>query len=129
MKYSLLIKGAKVRSRNWWDGGNSQQARRWRWAEAKKERKNMGIEIRDSKKRPPLKFIDPPYEITLFRIAPGKGFDEDNLQGAFKHVRDGITDGLGYSDDDHPDLHWDYKRIKCKRGQEAINIIIKHYES
>lgn len=128
MKYSLYIKGKKVRSRNWWDGGMTRNSRMQRVRIAKEERQNMRIEIENAKRRSPLSLIEPPYEIILIRIAPGKGFDEDNLQGAFKHIVDGIADGLGYDDDSHPDLHWEYKQIKCKRGREAIDIIIKHRE-
>jgi len=57
-----------------------------------------------------------PVKITMIRVGKKK-LDSDNLQGAFKYVRDAIADyfipGLlaGRADDD-PGLHWEYSQTK-----------------
>ena len=48
----------------------------------------------------------PPCTIVLTRVAP-KPLDGDNLQSAFKAVRDGVADWLGV-DDGHKQIDWQY---------------------
>lgn len=49
-----------------------------------------------------------PITLVLTRVAPRK-LDGDNLQSAFKAVRDGIADWIGI-DDGHKQLDWQYRQ-------------------
>lgn len=52
------------------------------------------------------------YVLSLVRMAP-KAFDGDNLQAAFKSVRDGIADHFGF-DDGSAHCWWEYRQEKSK---------------
>jgi hypothetical protein len=66
--------------------------------------------------------LSPPHElpciVTLVRVAP-RELDGDNLQYAFKAVRDGVADRLGIKDND-PRVEWLYGQQKGPA---------KHYET
>ena len=51
---------------------------------------------------------DPPCTLVLTRVAP-RALDGDNLQSAFKAVRDGVADWLGI-DDGSQLVEWQYKQ-------------------
>ena len=51
--------------------------------------------------------------------------DDDNLRSAFKSIRDGVADALGYSNDADKALTWVYVQAKTKRGAEFIDIAIE----
>lgn len=73
-----------------------------------------------------------PCKVTLIRIAP-RNLDGDNLQGAFKHIRDIIADFLipglkpGRADGD-PRIHWDYEQERGAAREYAIKILINSQE-
>ena len=48
-----------------------------------------------------------PVVVTLTRIAPSSGLDDDNLRSALKAIRDGIADAYGLDDRD-PSITWRY---------------------
>ncbi len=50
-----------------------------------------------------------PAVVTLTRLAPSSGLDDDNLRGALKSVRDGVADALGLDDRD-PRVSWRYEQ-------------------
>lgn len=52
-----------------------------------------------------------PAVVTMTRIAPSRGLDDDNLAGALKSVRDGIADAFGVDDRD-PRIVW-----RCAQGR------------
>ena len=52
--------------------------------------------------------------VTLTRIAPSAGLDDDNLRGALKAVRDGVADAFGLDDRDGR-IRWGYEQ---QRGKE-----------
>lgn len=58
-------------------------------------------------------FVGWPVRVTLTRVAPTE-LDEDNLHGAFKYIRDGITEALGFRDDKRRGgyLDWQYRQQK-----------------
>jgi len=62
------------------------------------------------------------YEITLTRIGP-RTLDSDNIQGAFKGVRDQIAECIGV-DDGSPRLTWVYGQEKSGPKTYAIRIQI-----
>jgi hypothetical protein len=64
-----------------------------------------------------------PATITLCRMSWGT-LDPDNLQGACKHLRDGIADAYGMQDND-PRLVWKYEQTKVKRGQFGVRVTIE----
>jgi hypothetical protein len=64
-----------------------------------------------------------PVNVTLTRIAP-RALDDDNLRGALKAVRDGVSDALGVDDRD-PRVTWLYsqKRGRAREYAVAIDIV------
>lgn len=62
---------------------------------------------------------EPPLRVTLTRVAPSSGVDDDNLASALKSVRDQIADWLGV-DDKHRDIvRYEYEQ---RRGPWAVEI-------
>lgn len=125
----------KVRSLNWWGSGITKDARMERARIAKQEREDMKWEFIEKMQKgsvPPS-----PYHIKLIRkyptnpdnplYKPQKIYDDDNMIGGCKHIRDGIAKGLGYKSDSHPDLQWEYEQVKTKDKQE-LTVIIKTWE-
>lgn len=62
--------------------------------------------------------ITPPCIVTMTRVAPGKGLDDDNVRPALKSIRDGIADALGV-DDGSPLVEWRYAQ---RRGPWAVEV-------
>lgn len=60
--------------------------------------------------RPPIL----PVTVTLTRVGPSNGLDDDNLRGAGKGIRDEIAKWLGVDDRD-PRVFWRYDQ---RRGRE-----------
>ena len=54
-----------------------------------------------------------PAVVTMTRIAPSNGLDDDNLQGGLKSVRDGVADALQVDDRD-PRVTWRYGQQRGK---------------
>lgn len=54
-----------------------------------------------------------PVAVTLTRIAPSNGLDDDNLRGALKAVRDGVADAFGLDDRDGR-IRWQYGQAHGK---------------
>jgi hypothetical protein len=63
-----------------------------------------------------------PAVVTMTRLSSGK-LDDDNLQGAFKAIRDGIADAFDLADND-PRFTWNYAQEKCKARYYGIRIEI-----
>ncbi len=59
-----------------------------------------------------------PVVVTMTRLAPSSGLDDDNLRPALKAVRDGIADVLGVDDRD-PAVRWEYDQ---RRGPWGVEI-------
>lgn len=124
--------GRIVHSRNFWDGGATAKARNWRISLAAKERNTMHLYFMSKEAMGSIPL--PPYTIKLIRKYPSnpsnplykrqRVYDDDNISGGLKHVRDGIAKGLGYKSDSHPDLQWKYDQVKTKDKQE-LTVIIK----
>ncbi len=72
---------------------------------------------------PDIKGPPPPYVITLTRIGP-RTLDDDNLAGAFKHVRDGVADWLRIDDGDKR-LSWRYEQRRGLPKEYAAEIRIE----
>ena len=67
--------------------------------------------------------IPPRIRVTLTRICLG-GLDSDNLQGAFKYVRDEVARWLGRDDGD-PSYEWVYEHRPAKRGVHHVELRIE----
>lgn len=61
--------------------------------------------------------------VTLTRLAPSSGLDDDNLRGALKAVRDGVADALRIDDRD-PRVTWEYEQRRSQPRQWAVEIRI-----
>jgi hypothetical protein len=64
-----------------------------------------------------------PILVDLCRHA-NRFWDDDNLVGGFKHVRDGVSNYLGIDDGD-PRLTWRCYQVKEKVGTYKITITIE----
>ena len=60
-------------------------------------------------------------DVTLTRIAP-RPLDGDNLQAAFKAVRDGVADAMGYANDSDPRLMWHYAQARGEPRVYAVTV-------
>lgn len=102
---------------------------RQHWAakarQVKRQRESAAMDTRVAIGR---RKLSPPITVTLTR-AGSRPLDDDNLKSAFKAVRDGVADGLGYpKNDNHPDLKWRYEQVPCRRGAEYLTIAIESRE-
>lgn len=61
----------------------------------------------------PAAAVGLPVAVTLTRIAPSNGLDDDNLRGALKAVRDGVADAFGLDDRDGR-IRWQYGQAHGK---------------
>jgi hypothetical protein len=66
---------------------------------------------------------DRTVELRLVRVAP-RELDDDNLRGALKAVRDGITDALGLPSDRDARLVWGYEQTRGKPKEYAVRVIV-----
>jgi hypothetical protein len=57
----------------------------------------------------------PPLVVTLTRVGPSNGLDDDNLAGALKGVRDEVAKWLGVDDRDRARVRYAYEQ---ERGRE-----------
>ena len=65
---------------------------------------------------------DVPVVVTLTRIAP-RALDGDNLQGAFKAMRDEVAKWIGVPDN-HPSVTWEYGQRRGGVGEYAVSIVV-----
>jgi len=79
------------------------------------ERAAAHMTVKHARGRPEL-----PVVVTMVRLSAGS-LDDDNLQGAFKAIRDGVSDAYGIPDND-PRISWRYTQERCKRGQFGVRI-------
>jgi len=63
-----------------------------------------------------------PVTVTMVRVSAGS-LDDDNLQGALKHIRDGVADAYGI-DDAGPQIEWKYAQEKCPRKHFGVKVTI-----
>ncbi len=59
-----------------------------------------------------------PVLVKLTRVGPRK-LDSDNLQGACKAVRDGVSDWLDVDDGDETKVRWEYAQ---ERGDYSLRV-------
>lgn len=64
-----------------------------------------------------------PCVVELIRVAPRR-LDGDNLQNAFKGLRDGVADRLGVDDAD-PRVEWRYGQERGEPKQYAVKVRIR----
>ena len=69
----------------------------------------------------PILNRQPPLQITLTRIGPTNGLDDDNLCGSLKSVRDGVADWLGINDRD-PRVTWKYEQRRESKWSVSITV-------
>jgi hypothetical protein len=91
-----------------------------RAARAKKERAVVATVLR-CHRRPTLEPTCPPTMCTLARIAP-RALDDDNLQGAFKAVRDEVAAFFGVDDGPRGPIAWRYEQRREAPKQYAVEI-------
>lgn len=72
-------------------------------------------------------FVGWPVRITLTRISPCE-LDDDNLGTAFKRIRDGICEALGFRDDKNRDgyLQWHYAQEKGGKRKDKAGSAVAH---
>lgn len=60
-----------------------------------------------------------PCSVTLTRVAPSNGLDDDNLAGALKGVRDAVAQWIGVDDRDRQTVRYIYGQ---RRGEWGVTI-------
>jgi hypothetical protein len=70
-----------------------------------------------NKPRPAL-----PVVVTLTRVAP-RALDGDNLQSAFKGIRDEVAKWIGFADN-NPRIRWEYAQRRDGVGVYAVEIAV-----
>jgi hypothetical protein len=83
----------------------------------KEQRSTVAMVLRTALSQPTL-----PAVIDLVRISP-RQLDDDNLQSAFKAVRDGVADWLGVDDADEQ-VTWRYAQ-KRRGSDRGIQILVR----
>jgi hypothetical protein len=96
-------------------GLNAREHRMVRASRTKRERHAAHWMMLDAK-RPPL-----PVVVRLVRIAP-RAFDDDNLQGAFKAVRDGVADAYGIADNNRSLIRFEYDQERGAPNTYSVRI-------
>lgn len=66
-----------------------------------------------------------PWVVTLTRIAPSSGLDDDNLRSALKAVRDQVADELGLPNDRDPRVTWEYAQERGKARHYAVRVTVE----
>jgi hypothetical protein len=64
------------------------------------------------------------FVVTLCRISAGFLDKEDNLRGAFKHIKDAVARWLGFRNDEDERLRWKFQQQECPPRCYAIRITI-----
>ena len=95
-------------------GLNAREHYRVRAKRVKAEREAVALMLGPQVK--PAMF---PLTVTLTRIAPSNGLDDDNLAGSLKAVRDQIADWLGVNDRDRKTVRYEYEQ---ERGPWGVRI-------
>jgi fatty acid-binding protein DegV len=62
-----------------------------------------------------------PCTVTMTRVAPSEGLDDDNLRSALKAVRDQIAAWLGVDDRD-PLVRWAYDQKRGAARDYAVEV-------
>lgn len=117
--WQLTIPGIELRSLNRDLRGTTVGARMVAAGRAKSQRLGVSTRCFSSFGKAPL----PPLKITITRIGP-RELDGDNLQGACKHVRDGIADWLGINDRSKL-LKWEYAQEKGAPKEYGVKIRVE----
>lgn len=69
----------------------------------------------------------PPGPWIVAFIHHGAKMDSDNLQGAFKGLRDAMADWLGLPDDDDDRVSWRYGQVlETKRDRQGVEVIVQN---
>ena len=85
-----------------------------RFRRVRDEKERVAWELKRLREKPPL-----PCVVTLTRLAPSSGLDDDNLVGAMKAIRDSVADWLGVDDKDSATVRYEYAQ---QRGPWAVGI-------
>ena len=72
--------------------------------------------------------VEFPVTVTMTRISPRLLDNDDNLNAAFKNIRDGIADALGCDDSPRSPIAWKYDQRKGKPPCAEITIQEANYE-
>lgn len=94
---------------------------RERQRRAKAQRQAAGFAVLQAIRSASSEPIEMPLRVTLVRISP-RQLDGDNLQGALKHVRDGVADAIGVDDRDRR-YTWNYAQESAR--QKGVRIVIE----
>ena len=101
---------------------NGSQGRFW-WGRARRRREQRGLARMATQARIAWAGARewPAWVVTLVRVAPSSGLDDDNLRPALKSIRDGVADALGLKSDRDPRVRWEYAQ---RRGNFAVEVTI-----
>ena len=95
-------------------GMNSREHYMSRFRRVRDEKERVGWELKRLLEKPPV-----PCVVTLTRLAPSNGLDDDNLVGSLKSVRDAVADWIGVDDKDRATVRYEYAQ---QRGPWAVGV-------
>lgn len=101
---------------------NSHQHWRMRQKRAKEQRGTTLLALRTARGMPWAPW-EHRWRVHLVRLSARK-LDTDNLQGALKHVRDGVADWLGVDDGDEKLVTWTYDQ---EPGHKVMAVRVEFY--
>lgn len=97
---------------------NAREHWRVRANRVRREREAAHWTLLDAK-RPAL-----PVVVRLIRVAP-RSLDDDNLQGVFKAIRDGVADAYGIDDKDRSRIRFEYDQERGAPHQYGVRIEVR----
>ena len=90
-------------------GLNGREHHMQRSRRVKRERLSTAWMLATVLQRPAL-----PCVVTLTRLGPSNGLDDDNLAGALKGVRDEVARWIGVDDRDRKTVRYQYEQQRAK---------------
>ena len=109
--------------------GNSMIARMMRGRDRRHQRETTQLVFGAWWRVTSHRAVVPPWRITLTRVAPSSGLDDDALPASCKAIRDGIADVLGTPNDRDPIYEWRYAQRRGKPREYAVEVTIETREA
>lgn len=103
--------------------GNTRLAGIMRSRQRAKQRETVTVTCH-SLRHPPSRPA-PPWRITLTRIAPSSGLDDDSLPVSMKAIRDELAKLLGVENDRDPVFTWVYAQERGRPGEYLVRVAIE----
>lgn len=124
----MIVFPLRIWSPNSVRGVSKWAAAEWRDKHRKQKMKTF-LELRQKSEDPEVKaamraLLEDGLIVCLTRFAPSEGLDSDNLQGAFKWVRDGVAAALGVPNDNDSRYTWTYQQFRSASAAYKVGVTL-----